>query len=144
MKVSILQKKPAWLKAIFKYMHGPVGLVYIFFKPFSLDFIFFMPRILQNLRKCAIGMLNADMNAVAMNTGYSTCAIRHLRQRFHASGHTEDRPCSGHLLWVRMHGQDHYILNTHLCNRFQTATATVVIITVYLPKLWAITCARVG
>ena len=39
-----------------------------------------MPRNLQNLRKHAIGMLNADMimNAVAMNTGCSTCAIRHL------------------------------------------------------------------
>ena len=103
-----------------------------------------MPRILQNLHKCAIGMLNADMNAVAMNIGYSTCAIRHLRQPFHATGHTKDRPYIGHLLCVRMRGQDHYILNTHLWNRFQTATAMVVIITVYLPKPWAITCARVG
>ena len=43
-----------------------------------------MTRIPQNLGERAIGMLNAfmTMNAVAMNTGCSACAIRHLRQRF--------------------------------------------------------------
>ena len=53
-----------------------------------------MPRILQNLHKCAIGMPNAGvtMNVVAMNSGCSTHAIRHLRQHFQATGHTEDRP----------------------------------------------------
>ena len=51
---------------------------------FSVFFIFDMPRILQNLRERAIGMLNAGMtmNAVAMNTACSTRAIRLLRQRF--------------------------------------------------------------
>ena len=51
-----------------------------------------MPRIPQTLRERAIGMLNAGMtmNAAAMNIGCSTRAIRHLRQRFQATGRTED------------------------------------------------------
>ena len=55
-----------------------------------------MPRIPQNLRERAFGMLNAGMtmNAVAMDIRCSTQAIRHLRQRFQAKGHTEDRPRS--------------------------------------------------
>ena len=53
-----------------------------------------MPRITQNLRKRTIGMLNVGtkINAVAMNIECSTRAIRHLRQRFQATGHMEDRP----------------------------------------------------
>ena len=106
-----------------------------------------MPRIPQNLREHVIGMLNAGMtiNTVAMNIGCSTPAIRHLRQRFQAAGHTEDRPRSGRRR-VRTRCQDRYIWNTHLHNRFQTATATPIvhITTVYLPKLCAMACARVG
>ena len=51
-----------------------------------------MPRIPQNVRERDIGMLNAGMtmNVVAMNTGCSTPAIRHLRQRFQSTGRTED------------------------------------------------------
>ena len=47
-----------------------------------------MPRIPQDLRERAIGILNADMtmDAVAMNIGCSTRAIRHLMQRFQATG----------------------------------------------------------
>ena len=68
--------------------------------------------------------LNAGMtmNAVAMIIGYSTRAIRHLRQRFQATGRMEDRPCNG-LPRVTKLGQDRYIRNTHLRNHFQTATA---------------------
>jgi transposase len=42
-------------------------------------------------------MFNAGMtmNAVAMNIGCSTRAIRHLRQRFQATGCTEDGSRSG-------------------------------------------------
>ena len=56
-----------------------------------------MPSIPQKLRDSAIGLLNTGMtmNAVAMNTGCSTRAIRHLRERFQATGRTEDRPCRG-------------------------------------------------
>ena len=60
------------------------------------------------------------MNAVAMNVGCYIHAIRHLRQ---PTGPTEDWPHSG-LLRITMRGQNHYIQNTHLCNHFQTATAT--------------------
>ena len=50
-----------------------------------------MPRIPQNLRERAIGMRNAGMTmtAVAMNIGCSTRALRHLRQRFQATGRTD-------------------------------------------------------
>ena len=84
-----------------------------------------MPRIQQNSRERAIGMLYAGMtmNAVGMNIGCSTRAIRNLRQRFKTTGRTEDRPGSGRPR-VTMHGQDRYVRNTHLRNRFQTATAT--------------------
>ena len=42
---------------------------------------------------------------------------------FQATGHTKDRPCSGHLR-VTTRGHDHYIQDIHLCNHFQTVTAT--------------------
>ena len=78
-----------------------------------------MLRIQQNLHKHAIGMLNAGMteNAVAMNIGCSVRNIGNLTQYFQATGSTEDRPCSG-CLHIMTHGQDHYIRNTHLSNRF--------------------------
>ena len=91
-------------------MHGPIEFVNIFFQTFQSDFIDFyvnekktlqkkklfspfsscfdMPRISQNLRERAIGMLyvGMTMNAVLMNIGCSTHAIRHLRQRFKRQG----------------------------------------------------------
>ena len=83
-----------------------------------------MPGIPQNLRERAIGMLYAGMttNAVAMNIGCSTRTIRRLRQRFQATGLTEDRSRN----WrprVTTHGLERYIRNSHLRNRFQSATA---------------------
>ena len=70
-------------------------------------------------------MLNADMtmNAVVMNIGCSTSAIRHHRQRYQATGCTEDRPRSGRRRVTTL-GQDRYIWNIFLRNRFQTAPAT--------------------
>ena len=84
-----------------------------------------MPRIPTNLRERAIGMLNAGMatNEVARVVGCSSRSIRNLRQRFQATGRTEDLPRSGRPR-VTTPGQDRYIMNTHLRNRFQTATAT--------------------
>ena len=76
-----------------------------------------MPRLQKNLREHAIGMLNTGMamDAVAMNVGCSTRAIRHLRQRFQATGCTKDRP----RVWTSTtRGQDSYVRNTHLRNRF--------------------------
>ena len=63
------------------------------------------------------------MNAVTMNIGCSTRAIRHLRQRFHAKVRSEVRPRSGSLR-VTTRDQVRYIRNTYLRNCFQTATAT--------------------
>ena len=75
---------------------------------FSVFFTFDMPIIPQNLRERVICMLNAGirMNAVAMNIGRSTFAIRHLRQHFQTTGRTEDQPRSGrrrvdHDAWPR-------------------------------------------
>ena len=67
-------------------------------------------------------MLNAGMtmNSVGMNTGCSTRAIRHPRQRFQATRRTEDRPRS-ELPSDTTRG---HILNSYLRNRFQTVTAT--------------------
>ena len=80
----------------------------------------------KNFGERAIGMLNAGMtmNAVALNIRCSIRVIRHLRQRFQATGRKEDRPRSGRPRFTTR-GQDRYIRNSHLRNRFQTATATV-------------------
>ena len=93
-------------------------------------------------------MLNAGMkmNADAMNIGCSTRAIRHIRQRFQAIGRTEDRPRSG---------RPRFPAKTAI---FETPTRAIAsklpqlllltpmvhITTVYLPKLCAIACTRVG
>ena len=84
-----------------------------------------MPRIPPDLRERAIGMLNAGMatNEVARVVGSSSRAIRNLRQRFQVTGRTADLPRSGRPR-VTTPGQDRYIMNTHLRNRFQTATGT--------------------
>ena len=84
-----------------------------------------MNKIPQRLRELAIGMFNAGMtmNTVAMNIGFSTRAIRHLRQCFQKTGRTEDRPRNGRPC-VTTRGQNRYYRNTHQRNRFQTATAT--------------------
>ena len=62
-----------------------------------------MPRIPNNLREGAIGILDADMwtEHVARHGGCSSRAIQRVTTR----------------------GQDRYIMNRHLRNRFQTATA---------------------
>ena len=69
-------------------------------------------------------MLEGVVIRNTMNIGCSTRAIRHLRQRFQATGRTEDRSRNGRPR-VTTHGQDCYIRNTHQLSRFQTATATV-------------------
>ena len=62
---------------------------------------------------------------VARHVGCSSRAIRNLRVRFRTTGSTNDLPHRGRLC-VTTHGQDRYIMNTHLRNLFQTATATAV------------------
>ena len=87
--------------------------------------IFSMPRIPNNLRKRAIGMFDAGMSTkhVAWHVGCSSRAIRNLRIRFRTKGITNDLPRRGHPRFTTR-CQYRYITNTHLCNRFQTATAT--------------------
>ena len=54
-------------------------------------------RIQTNLLERAIGMLNAaemETNEVARVVGNSSSSIRYLRQRFQATGCTEDSPRS--------------------------------------------------
>ena len=75
--------------------------------------MFIMPRIPNNLRERAIGILDV----------FSNRAIRNLRIRFRMTGSTNDLPRRGRPR-VRTRGRDSYIMNTHLHNIFQTATAT--------------------
>ena len=110
-----------------------------------------MPRIPQNLRERAIGMLNAGMamNAVAMNIGCYTRDIRHLRQRVQATGCTEDQQRSGRFRASRLVAKT-VIFETPTCAiacklpQLLLLTSMVHITTVYLPKLCAIACVRVG
>ena len=60
---------------------------------------------------------------VARHVGCSSRAIRNLRIRFRTKGDTNDLPRRG-LPRVITRGQYRYIMNTHLRNLFQTATAT--------------------
>ena len=68
-------------------------------------------------------MLNAGMltEHVARHVGYSSQAIRKLHIRFRTTVSTNDLRGRPH---VTTHGQDCLIMNTHLRNRLQTATAT--------------------
>ena len=60
---------------------------------------------------------------VARYIGCSSRAIRNLRTRCGTTGSTNDLPRLGRPR-VTTRGQDRYIMNTHLINRFLTATAT--------------------
>ena len=84
-----------------------------------------MPRIPNNLRERVIGMLDAGMSTeyVARHVGCSSRAIRNVRVRFRTTGSTNDLPRRGRPC-VTTVSQDSYIMNTHLSNLFQTATAT--------------------
>ena len=79
-----------------------------------------MPKIPNNLRERAICMLDTGMSTehVAWHVGCSSRAIRNL-----TTGSTNDLPRRGRTR-VTTRGQDRYNINTHLRNRFQTATAT--------------------
>ena len=76
-----------------------------------------MPRIPNSLRERAIGMIDAR------HVGCSSRAIRHIRIKFRTTGSTNNMPRRGRPR-VSTCGPNLYIMNTHLRNRFQTATAT--------------------
>ena len=87
--------------------------------------IYSMPRIPNNLRERAIGILDAGISTehVARHVGCYSRAIRNIRITFRTTGSTNDLPHRGRPR-VTTRGQDRDIMNTHLRNRFQTATAT--------------------
>ena len=90
-----------------------------------------MPRIPNNLRERAMAMLDAGMSTeyVARHVGCSSRAIPNIRVIFRTTGSTNDSPRRGRPCVTTL-SQDSYIMNTHLRNLFQTATATVYGITV--------------
>ena len=85
-----------------------------------------MPRLNNDKRNQAIGMLNAGMSAtvVSRHFGCTRKTIERLRRRFRVTGNLADRPRSG-----RPHAttatDDRYIVLQHLRrNRRLTAAAT--------------------
>lgn len=84
-----------------------------------------MPRLPQNLRERAVGMLQAGMRLVqiARQLGTTSRTVRRLRERFNATGVTNDRPRSGRPR-VTTRGQDRYIVTSHLRDRFMPAVVT--------------------
>ena len=69
---------------------------------------------------CLIGM---STEHVARHVECSSQAIQNFRKTFWTTGSINNLPCCG-CSYVTMCGQDRYIMNTHLRNWFQTATAT--------------------
>ena len=84
-----------------------------------------MPRIPQNMRERAIGMMQAGKRTIdiARQLGTSARTIRRLRERFNTTGETKDRPRSGRPR-VTTRGQDRYIVTSHLRDRFLPASVT--------------------
>ncbi|XP_062599508.1 uncharacterized protein LOC134261040 [Saccostrea cucullata] len=84
-----------------------------------------MPRLSENQRNIAVGMLQAGMaqNIVAGHFGVHRNTIQSLWRRFHQSGNTRDRPRSERPR-VTSRRQDNHIRLVHLRNRFQTASLT--------------------
>ena len=87
-----------------------------------------MPRLSENQRNQAIGMLQAGamVNDVAQHFGCSHQTIHNLDTRFAITGSVRDyrdrpRPCQRR---VTSQQDDRYITLAHLCNRFLPATAT--------------------
>lgn len=84
-----------------------------------------MPRLSQNERERAVGMVQAGMRYVdvANQFGCSKLTITRLMNRLRQTGTTHDRPRSGRPR-VTTERQDRHIRFIHLRNRFVTATAT--------------------
>ena len=86
-----------------------------------------MTRIPNNLCERAIGMLDAGMltEYVARHVGCSSSLsdMKSSHKISNDTGSTNDLPRRGHLHVTKL-SQDHNIMNMHLCNLFQTATAT--------------------
>ena len=84
-----------------------------------------MPRLSENQRNQAIGMLQAGavVNGIAQHFGCSRQTIHNLNTRFVITSYVRDRPCPGQRC-VTSQQDDRYIMLTHLRNRFLPAAAT--------------------
>lgn len=84
-----------------------------------------MPRLSENQRNQAIGMLQAGARVmdVAQHFGCSRQTIHNLSTRFGNTGSVHDRPRSGAPRVTSLR-DDHVIRLNHLRNRFLPATAT--------------------
>ena len=84
-----------------------------------------MPRLNNDGRNQAIGMLNAGMSAtvVSRHFGCAPKTIERLRRRFRVTGNVADRPRSGRPP-VGTAADDCYIVLQHLLNRRFTAAIT--------------------
>ena len=86
---------------------------------------FEMPRLGNDERHCAMGMLDGGMSCrqVARNFGCSPSTITRLLQRHRETGSVNDHPRSGRER-VTTPDQDRYIVLQHLRDRFLTASET--------------------
>ena len=84
-----------------------------------------MPRLDENQRLLAIGMLQAGLaqNVVARHFGCHRITILSLWRRFGQYGNTRDRRCSGRPRGTSRR-QDNHIRLVHLRNRCQTSRLT--------------------
>ena len=84
-----------------------------------------MPRLNNDERNQAIGMLNAGMSGtvVSRHLGCARMTIERLRRRFCVTGNVADRPRSGKPR-VTTAADDRYIVLQHLRNRRLAAAAT--------------------
>ena len=84
-----------------------------------------MPRLNNDERNQAIGMLNAGMSATVVSRYFSFTrkTIECLRRRFRVKGNVADRPQSGRPR-LPTAANDRYIVLQHLRNRRLSAAAT--------------------
>ena len=84
-----------------------------------------MPRLSNDKRNQAVGMLNAGISAtvVSRHFGCTRKTIEHLRRRFRFTGNLADLPRSCRPRTTSA-TDDRYIILQHLCNRCLTAAAT--------------------
>ena len=84
-----------------------------------------MPRLNNDERNQAIGMVNVGMSAtvVSRHFGCTRKTIKRLQRPFLVTGNVADHPCSG-TLCVTTAADDRYIVLQHLCNRRLTTAAT--------------------
>ena len=84
-----------------------------------------MPRLNNDERNQAIGMLNAGMSAtvVSWHSGCTRNTIERLRRRFRVTGYVADRPRSGRKRVISA-ADDRYFVLQHPRNRRLIAAAT--------------------